>query len=97
MITRRPFKDPRNNFEPSGSVGQTLDCVSPPPLPAATSRGYRVMPRNDLAALMDHIANVGPLTISIDAGPWGSYAGGVFDGCSYDEPIIINHLVQLVG
>jgi len=70
---------------------------SPPPLPAATLRGYEVLPRNDYAAVMDHLANVGPLTISVDAGPWGAYAGGVFDGCSYDESIIINHLVQLVG
>lgn len=81
----------------SGTTGQTLECVSPPPLPAATLRGYEVLPRNDYAAVMDHVANVGPLTISVDAGPWGAYAGGVFDGCSYDESIIINHLVQLVG
>ena len=46
---------------------------------------------------MDLIANVGLLTISIDAGPWGSYGGGIFDGCSYEESIVINHLVQLVG
>lgn len=81
----------------AGTTGQTLECVSPPPLPAATLRGYEVLPRNDYAAVMDHVANVGPLTISVDAGPWGAYAGGVFDGCSYDESIIINHLVQLVG
>ena len=81
----------------SGTTGQTLECVSPPPLPAATLRGYEVLPRNDYAAVMDHLANVGPLTISIDAGPWGSYAEGVFDGCSYEEAIVINHLVQLVG
>ena len=56
-----------------------------------------MLPRNDYAAVMDHLANVGPLTISIDAGPWGSYAEGVFDGCSYEEAIVINHLVQLVG
>ena len=84
-------------FKISGTTGQTLECVSPPPAPAAKLRGYEVLPRNDYAAVMDHVANVGPLTISVDAGPWGAYSEGVFDGCSYEESIVINHLVQLVG
>merc|ERR1711944_364802 len=35
--------------------------------------------------------------ISVDASVWHSYEGGIFDGCSYEENIEINHGVQLVG
>ena len=31
------------------------------------------------------------------ASDWGLYFGGVFDGCDYDENIIVNHAVLLVG
>ena len=44
---------------------------------------------------MNHIANVGPLAVSVDASIWHSYDSGVFDGCSYDENIEINHAVQV--
>ena len=59
--------------------------------------GYNSLTPNDEMAVMEHIANVGPLSIALDASNWGSYSGGVFDGCSFDENISINHGVQLVG
>ena len=31
------------------------------------------------------------------AGGWGGYGGGIYDGCSYDANIAMNHAVQLVG
>ena len=40
---------------------------------------------------------VGPLSIAVDASNWSKYTGGVFNGCSFDENISINHGVQLVG
>ena len=43
------------------------------------------------------LLQVGPLSIAVDASKWGSYTGGVFNGCDFDENISINHGVQLVG
>merc|ERR1711860_284903 len=48
-------------------------------------------------ATMNHLANVGPLAVAVDASYWSSYRGGVFTGCSFDENIALNHAVQLVG
>ena len=46
---------------------------------------------------MNHLANVGPLAVSVDALKWGGYSQGVFDGCSYSQNIDLDHVVQLVG
>merc|ERR1719232_2468313 len=55
------------------------------------------MPPNDQEAVMQHLAEVGPLAVAVYASGWGSYMGGVYDGCSYDSNIALNHAVQLVG
>ena len=39
----------------------------------------------------------GPLSASVAASDWGLYWGGVFDGCDYDQDIVVNHAVLLVG
>ena len=52
---------------------------------------------NDQAATMNHLANVGPLAVAVDASVWHSYSSGVFTGCSFEENIGLNHAVQLVG
>ena len=57
----------------------------------ATLRGYETLPRNNYEAVMDHIANVGPLSVAVDASSWSFYGGGVFEGCDYDQNIEINH------
>ena len=44
---------------------------------------------------MNHVATKGPLAISGDASRWSFYGGGVFDGCSYDSNIEINHAIQV--
>ena len=46
---------------------------------------------------VDHTAEVGPLAVGVAAGGWGGYGGGIYDGCSYDANIALNHAVQLVG
>ena len=58
-------------------------------------RGYETLPHNDYNAVINHIATVGPLGISVDASVWHSYEGGVFDGCPYEANININHGVQV--
>jgi cathepsin L len=83
----------------SGSTMDTETCqydVSGT-APVATITGYDNLPSNDQDAVMAHIANVGPLAISVAASDWGRYTGGVFDGCSYNSNIRLNHAVQLVG
>ena len=59
--------------------------------------GWETLPHNDMVAVMDHLANKGPLSASVAASDWGHYAGGVFDGCDYDQDIVVNHAVLLVG
>lgn len=44
---------------------------------------------------MEAVAFSGPISVVVDGSTWGSYRGGVFDGCS-DDPDL-NHAVQLVG
>ena len=60
-------------------------------------RGYETLSHNDYDAVMNHLGNVGPLSIAIDASSWGGYEGGVFDGCSYQMNIEINHGVQVTN
>merc|ERR1711874_281997 len=59
--------------------------------------GWQTLPHNDMLAVMDHLANKGPLSASVAASSWGLYFGGVFDGCDYDQDIVVNHAVLLVG
>jgi len=53
------------------------------------------LPENELEPLLETIATVGPVVVSLDASPWFSYNGGVFAGCQEDA--IVNHAVLLTG
>jgi len=83
----------------SGSNGDTGSCDfdMENTTPVVTLRGYDTLPANNQDAVMDHLANVGPLAINVDASLWHTYTGGIFDGCDFNEDIQINHVVQLVG
>jgi len=65
--------------------------------PIAFTRGHETLPHNDYEAILHHLAFRGPLAISVAANDWPSYAGGVFDACSYKHNVKMNHAVQLVG
>jgi len=65
--------------------------------PVASITGYDNLPSNDQEAVMNHIATVGPLSISVAASSFKDYHGGVFSGCDYEGNIQLNHAVQLVG
>jgi len=54
------------------------------------------LPHNEYAPMMDAIANVGPLAISVDASAWSFYESGIFNGCNQTTPDV-DHAVQLVG
>merc|ERR1712121_301787 len=83
----------------SGSTGDGGDCTYDLDTlkPVVGLTGFNSLTPNDEAAVMQHIAEVGPLSIAVDASIWHTYSGGVFTGCSFDENISINHGVQLVG
>merc|ERR1711988_178575 len=83
----------------SGNGGVTGECAydynGMPPAVGLT--GYNTLTANDQDAVMTHLAEVGPLAVAVYASGWGGYSGGVYDGCSYDANIALNHAVQLVG
>lgn len=63
--------------------------------PIAKLSSFVRLPQNDYASLMDAIANVGPVSISVDATNFRHYETGVFtdDG----DEMTINHAVTLEG
>ena len=62
----------------------------------ANFSSYVAVPTNDQDAVLEAL-NVGPLTIGVWATPMQFYNRGIFNGCSYDKNMAINHAVQLVG
>jgi len=65
--------------------------------PFVQIKGYTLTKRNDPTALMDAIANYGPLAISVDASTWHNYESGIFTGCDYAKNITMDHAVQVAG
>ncbi|KAL6072965.1 Cathepsin L [Balamuthia mandrillaris] len=63
---------------------------------AAKVGSYVVIPSNKYTPLLQAVATLGPIAISVDASTWHNYEGGVYDGCNQTNPDI-NHAVQLVG
>ena len=66
--------------------------------PAASISGFKNIKPNDATALMEAVANQGPIAISAAAKTWGFYFGGIFDGSLGEHcDVDIDHAVQLVG
>eukprot|EP01010_Urceolus_cornutus_P004965 NODE_831_length_1300_cov_284.623501_g630_i0.p1 GENE.NODE_831_length_1300_cov_284.623501_g630_i0~~NODE_831_length_1300_cov_284.623501_g630_i0.p1 ORF type:complete len:370 (+),score=90.83 NODE_831_length_1300_cov_284.623501_g630_i0:54-1112(+) len=63
---------------------------------AAKITGFTKLPENEYQPLMEAVATLGPIAISVDASLWSRYRGGVFDGCNQVNPEL-DHAVQLVG
>ena len=47
-----------------------------PEVKPGTIASYVALPTNNYTALMNAVANVGPIAISADAEPWQMYEGG---------------------
>jgi cathepsin L len=76
--------------------GKNADCLAPTGTsPHASINGYVKLAENNYTALMNAIATVGPIAISVDAN-WGGYESGVFNGCT-GPTMDIDHAVVLVG
>lgn len=81
----------------SAYYGSDAECaVTKQTLPVATITGYTQLAENNYTALMNAIAQVGPIAVSVDASTWSGYKGGIFNGCNQEQPDI-NHAVTLVG
>lgn len=77
--------------------GENVACgVTDEMIPKATITGFTHLPTNNYTALMNSVAQVGPISISVDADAFHSYESGIFDGCNQEQPNI-NHAVTLVG
>mmetsp|Transcript_2969 Transcript_2969/g.5146 ORF Transcript_2969/g.5146 Transcript_2969/m.5146 type:complete len:415 (+) Transcript_2969:37-1281(+) len=63
---------------------------------SASITGFVDLPHNDAEALMEAVATVGPVSVSVDASNWWMYAGGIYDSCNHTAPNI-NHAVVLDG
>jgi cathepsin L len=73
---------------------ETGTCDTSKIAPVVTNTGVVQLPTNNYTALIGAVATVGPVSISVAAGSWSSYGGGVYSGsCDYD----MDHAVQLVG
>eukprot|EP01035_Chromulina_nebulosa_P021230 gene21230-27505_t len=76
--------------------GTNYDCSLPPDSASVSITGYVQLPVNNYTALMNAIATVGPIAVSVDASTFHSYESGIFSGCNQVNPDI-NHAVTLVG
>lgn len=78
--------------------GKNFNCTLPTAYtsPVATINGYVKLPENNYTALLNAVATIGPIAVSVDASSWGGYESGIFDGCNLAQPDI-DHAVVLVG
>lgn len=81
--------------------GNNSSSSEPPPYtPVVEIDGWIQLPRNNETVLMNAVAKLGPIAISVAASTWGLYKSGVFD-MPFDafspRTSDINHLVVLEG
>ena len=76
-------------------VNQSCMLGQPPAQPFARLSQHVHLPSNQQLPVLQHLSEVGPLSGVVDAGAWGSYETGVFQGCSVNATI--DHGIQIVG
>lgn len=59
--------------------------------------GYKKVAKNDYDALLFTVATIGPVDVTVDATDFEDYESGVFNGCSGEEFVNLNHGVNIVG
>jgi cathepsin L len=65
-------------------------------IPKVKLSGFVRLGENNYLDLLNAVATVGPIAISVDASNWHAYDVGIFDGCNQSNPDI-DHVVVLVG
>jgi cathepsin L len=58
--------------------------------------GFHQLASNEYDELLEAVATIGPVAITVDASTWGTYSGGIYDGCNQENPEL-DHGVLLVG
>lgn len=76
--------------------GEDIQCNVEDVIPTLTIEGYTLLQTNNYTELMNAVAQVGPISIGVDASEWHSYDKGVFNGCNQQNPDV-NHAVVLMG
>jgi cathepsin L len=61
-----------------------------------TVGGLTMLQGNNYTEMMNAVAQVGPVSIGVDASEWHNYESGVFNGCNQKNPDV-NHAVVLYG
>lgn len=79
------------SYDGSDHTCNTTDIV-----PTLTVEGYHMLTEGSYDEMMNAVAQVGPISIGVDASEWHNYAGGVFNGCNQKNPDV-NHAVVLYG
>ncbi len=77
-------------------TGVDSACAIPTGVPSASIDGFVRLPENNYPALLNAIATVGPIAITVDASNWHAYESGIFSGCNQTNPDL-DHGVVLVG
>ena len=71
-------------------------CAVPSGQSKVQLSGFVKLIENDYLDLMNAVATIGPIAISVDASNWHAYNGGVFNGCNQASPDV-DHVTVLVG
>eukprot|EP01061_Rhynchopus_euleeides_P009264 TRINITY_DN183_c0_g1_i1.p2 TRINITY_DN183_c0_g1~~TRINITY_DN183_c0_g1_i1.p2 ORF type:complete len:365 (+),score=154.43 TRINITY_DN183_c0_g1_i1:64-1158(+) len=79
----------------TSSTGITWSCKENKIKPAVTVSGFVELQTNNYTAMVNALANVGPVSVSAAASPWQLYESGVFSStkCGYE----VDHGIQMVG
>lgn len=90
------FQEYSLGYAAYGGIQGTCGSPAPAGSPAARISGFTSLPQNNYTALMNAVATLGPISVSVAATPWHAYEEGVFA-----EPVAdnndVNHAVVLVG
>lgn len=80
----------------TGYYGEDSECKDSDVTNKLTIQGYTLLTSNNYTELMNAVAQVGPVSIGVDASEWHNYDSGVFNGCDQKNPDV-NHAVVLYG
>lgn len=76
--------------------GDESACAVPSGVSKVQIGGFIKLTPNNYLELMNAVAKLGPIAISVDASDWSAYDSGIFNGCNQVNPDI-DHAVVLVG
>ena len=89
--TSPPARRLRNSQNKTGTIPYYVGSV-------ASITTWVSLPRNDYTTLMNAVAKMGPVAVSVAASSWGLYKQGVFDApLNTTRQTNVNHLVVVEG